>query len=52
MFISLIDTDLQEKITMSDDLDGNAAEALKLLLNDGPTAMTAGLDDWELKNTN
>ena len=27
MFLNLIDVDLQEKIAMSNDLDGNAAEA-------------------------
>ena len=32
MFINLINTDLQERIAVSDDLDGNAAEVLKLLL--------------------
>ena len=32
LFVNLIDTDLQERIAMADDLDGNAAEALKLLL--------------------
>ena len=52
MFVNLIDTDLQERITIADDLDGNAAEALKLLLEKAPTAMTAGLDDWELKKIN
>ena len=31
LFVSLIDIDLQERIAMADDLDGNAAEALKLL---------------------
>ena len=52
MFVNLIDTDLQERIATSDDLDGNAAEALKLLLEKGPTTMTTGLEDWELKNLN
>ena len=52
MFINLIDTDLQERIAVSEDLDGNATEALKLLLEKAPTAMTTGLDDWELKETN
>ena len=52
MFLNLIDTDLQEKIALSDDLDGNAAEALKMLLETGPTAMTTGLDDWKIETTN
>jgi hypothetical protein len=46
MFLNLIDMDLQRKITMSEDLDGNAAEALKLLLENAPTSMTTGLGDW------
>ena len=32
LFVNLIDTNLQERIAMADDLDGNAAEALKFLL--------------------
>jgi len=35
MFLNLINTDLQEKIAMTNDLDGNAAYALKLLLEKG-----------------
>ena len=46
MFLNLIDTNLQEKIAMSNDLDGNAAEALKPLLEQGPTTMTVGLNNW------
>ena len=34
---------------MADNLDGNAAEALKLLLESTPTAMTTGLEDWTLE---
>ena len=33
MFLNLIDMDLQEKIAISDDPDGNASEALKLLMD-------------------
>ena len=40
MFLNLIDMDLQQKITMTDDLDGSAPEALKLLLEKAPTSMT------------
>ena len=32
MFLNLTDMDLQQKIAMTDDLDGSAAEALKLLV--------------------
>ena len=52
MFVNLIDMDLQKCIATSDDLDGNAAEALKLLLEKAPTAMVTGLDDWEMKRIN
>ena len=52
MFLNLIDTNLQEKIAMANDLDSNAAEALKLLLEKGPTIMTTGLDDWKIETQN
>ena len=45
MFVNLIDTDLQERIAIANDLDGNAAEALKLLLEKAPAEMTTGLED-------
>ena len=37
---------------MADDLDGNAAEALRLLLESALTAMTTGLEDWTLEEVN
>ena len=52
MFLNLINVDLQEKIAMSNDLDENAAEALKLLLEKAPTPMTVGLEDWTMERTN
>ena len=52
LFVNLIDMDLQERIAVSEDLDGAAAEALKLLLDGAPTAMTSGLDDWTLEMVN
>ena len=52
IFVNLIDTDLQERITIANDLDGNAAEALKLLLEKVPAEVTTGLEDWRLENTN
>ena len=52
MFLNLIDTTLQEKIAHSKDLDGTAAEALKLLLEKAPTHMTKGLEDWTVEQTN
>ena len=35
-----------------DDLDGNAAKALKLLLETAPTSMKKGLEDWKIETTN
>ena len=46
LFVNLIDIDLQDKIATSGDLDSNAAEVLKLLLEIAPATMTAGLQDW------
>ena len=40
MFLNLIDTELQNRIALSDDLDGIVAESLKLLLAMAPTSMT------------
>ena len=51
LFLNLIDLELQKKIAISDDLDGNAAEVLKLLLETAPTSMTAGLDNWMMDRT-
>ena len=52
LFISLIDKRLQKRITNSTDLDGNAAEALKFFLGTGPPAMTTGLEDWTIDQSN
>ena len=46
LFVNLIDVDLQDRIATLGDLDSNAAEALKLLLEIAPATMTAGLQDW------
>ena len=52
LFISLIDKRLQQRITNSTDLDGNAAEALKFLLGTGPPAMTTRLENWTIDQSN
>ena len=51
MFLNLINVDLQKKIAMADDLDSNASEALKLLLENGPTSMMTELDDWKIEES-
>ena len=52
MFMDLIDTELQQWIINLNDLDKTAADALKLLLESGPTKMTIGLEDWTLDTSN
>ena len=37
---------------MPNDLDGNGVEALKLLLENAPTPMATGLEDWTIEQTN
>jgi hypothetical protein len=51
LFIELLDEGLQRRITESHDLDANAAEALSLLLDSGPTIMKSGLADWTVDNS-
>ena len=51
MFVNLIDMDLQNQIAIANDIDSDAAEALKLLLEEAPTEMTTGLEDWKLETT-
>src|SRR5882762_6274594 len=34
---------------MSENFDDNAAEVLKLFLDNAPTAMTTGLEDWKVE---
>ena len=50
ILINLIDTELQEKITNTKNLDTSAAEALKLLLEDGPNNLQNDLSDWTTKD--
>ena len=52
LFVNLIDTELQQQIANSKTLDTNAAEALKLLLEDGPTELTDDLSDWTTEDLN
>ena len=52
MFLNLINTELQNRIALLDDLDGIAAKSLKLLLEMAPTLMATGLHNWTIKKTN
>jgi len=46
LFVNLIDTELQDKIANSDELDTDAADAIKTLLGQGPTTLRNDLSDW------
>ena len=46
LFVNLIDLDLQRSIAASDSYDWTAADAIKLLQDDGPTEAQADLSDW------
>ena len=49
MTIHLIDTDLQQKIVDSNDLDTEATEAIEFLLGNGPTNLQKDLEDWTIQ---
>ena len=49
LFVNLIDTELQERILTCEKLDSDAMEALKVLLEDGPTTIRNQLPDWTVE---
>lgn len=50
LFVNLIDTELQERIANSENLDTDAAFALKTLLGNGPPHLRKDLEDWTTKH--
>ena len=50
LFINLIDTELQEWILNWEKLDSDAMEALKVLLEEGPTTIRNQLPDWTVEH--
>jgi len=48
LFINLINTELQEKIANSTDMNVNAADALKALLGQAPSHLWKDLEDWTI----
>ena len=50
LFINLIDTDLQERISKAEDLDKDASDAIQLLLETGPTTVQKELADWTIED--
>jgi hypothetical protein len=49
LFINLIDMELQKKIANAKNMDYDAAEAIKELLEQGPKEVKKNLMDWEVK---
>ena len=49
LFINLINTELQERILNCEKLDSDAMEALKILLEEGPTTIQNQLLDWTVE---
>ena len=49
LFMNLIDTELQERILTCEKLDSDTMEALKVLLEDGPTTIRNQLPDWTVE---
>ena len=49
MFINLLDTDLQERILNGKELDIDVKNAMKMLLQEGPTNLKNDLEDWKIK---
>ena len=50
LFANLIDVDLQNRIASTKDLDFDAAEAIKELLEQGPATLRHDLSDWEIED--
>jgi hypothetical protein len=49
LFVNLIDMELHKKIANTKNIDYNAAEAIKELLEQGPKEAKKHLMDWEVK---
>ena len=50
LFVDLIDTELQERILNCEKLDSDVMEALKVLLEEGPTTIRNQLLDWTVEH--
>jgi hypothetical protein len=51
LFVNLIDMELQKKIANAKNMDYNVAEAIKELLEQGPSEAKKDLMDWEVKES-
>ena len=49
LFANLINTELQNRIANTENMDYNVAEAMKGLLGEGPNEAKKDLEDWEVE---
>ena len=49
LFANLVDTELQRRIVNTENMDYDAAEAIKGLLGEGPNKARKDLEDWEVE---
>jgi hypothetical protein len=49
LFVSLINIELQKKIANTKNMDYDAAESIKELLEQGPKEAKKSLEDWEVE---
>jgi len=49
LFLNLVDLELQKKILSSEDYDMEATDAIKLLIEDGPTNLQKELGEWTVQ---
>ena len=52
MFINLLDANLQERILDGKELDMDVKNAMETLLQEGPTSLKNGLEDWKIEEVN
>jgi hypothetical protein len=49
LFINLLDTELQERILNGKELDLDIKNAIKTLIEEGPTSLKNDLQDWKIE---
>jgi RNase H-like domain found in reverse transcriptase len=49
LFINLLDTELQERILNGKELDLDVKNAIKTLMEEGPTSLKNDLQDWKIE---
>jgi hypothetical protein len=52
LFINLLNTELQERILNGKELDLDIKNAIKTLIEEGPTSLKNNLQDWKIEEIN